>query len=88
MYNLATVLLKNSVKVFVIKLIQIWKIHVFPCLRLIKLNTVGLDLNSIYFKSNVHTAFPEFTGSARGSGVVRSTGMTDDQFRSVLFAVL
>lgn len=73
---------------FVIKLTQIWKIHVFPCLRRIKLNTVGLGLNSIYFRSDMHTSFPEFTGPAQGSVVVRSAGMTDDQFGSVLFAVL
>lgn len=58
-----------------------------PCLRLITLNTVGLGLNGIYFKSNLHTTFPKFTGSALGLVVLRSAGMTDDQFASGLFAV-
>lgn len=55
-----------------------------PCLRLITLNTVGLGLNGVYFKPNLHTAFPNFTGSALGLVVVRNAGMTDDHFASGL----
>lgn len=39
------------------------------------------------FKSNLHTATSKFTGSALGLVVVRSTGVTDDQFASGLFAL-
>lgn len=63
-----------------------WKIHFFPGLRLIT-NTAGLDLNSIYFKSNLHATFSKFSGCAQGLVVVRYTGVTLNQFVSVLFAV-
>lgn len=42
----------------------------FPCLRQIIFNTAALGLNSIYFKSNLHTTFFLILWCAQGLMVV------------------